>query len=60
MQQVQGEKMILKPNETSQSNKTKLIIDIGIFIGFLLIAMEPHASGLTIHEWLATWLSSPF
>ncbi len=35
--------------------KTKLLIDSAIFIGFL-IAMEPHASGLTIHEWLATAL----
>ena len=35
--------------------KLKLIIDIAIFIGFL-ITMEPHASGLTIHEWLATAL----
>ena len=33
--------------------KLKLVIDIGIFLGFL-ITMEPHASGLTVHEWLAT------
>jgi cytochrome b561 len=35
--------------------KIKLLIDLGIFVGFL-ITMEPHASGLTIHEWLATSL----
>jgi hypothetical protein len=35
--------------------KTKLLIDIAIFIGFL-ITMEPHTSGLTVHEWLATAL----
>ncbi len=33
--------------------KLKLVIDIGIFLGFL-IAMEPHSSGIPIHEWLAT------
>jgi cytochrome b len=35
--------------------RTKLLIDIAIFIGFL-ITMEPHTSGLTVHEWLATAL----
>jgi len=35
--------------------KTKLLIDIAIFVGFL-ITMEPRASGLTVHEWLATAL----
>jgi len=36
---------------TSSQTKTKLWLDILIFIAFL-IAMEPHASGLAIHEWL--------
>lgn len=31
----------------------KLWVDAGILLGFL-VTMEPHASGLTIHEWLAT------
>ena len=40
---------------TKNQTKTKLILDILIFIAFL-IAMEPRASGITIHEWLATSL----
>ena len=55
MQQVQGEMMTQNQTKPRSQTKLKLIIDIGIFIGFL-IAMEPHASGLTIHEWLATAL----
>jgi hypothetical protein len=35
--------------------KTKLIIDIVIFLGFL-ITMDPRSSGIAIHEWLATSL----
>jgi hypothetical protein len=35
---------------TSQT-KTKLWVDVLIFIVFL-IAMDPHTSGLAIHEWL--------
>lgn len=44
-------------NQTKLRNqtKTKLLIDIAIFIGFL-ITMEPRTSGLTVHEWLATAL----
>jgi hypothetical protein len=38
-----------------KQTKTKLLIDIAIFIGFL-ITMEPRASGLTVHESLATAL----
>ena len=43
--------------QTKKKNltKTKLVIDIIIFIAFL-IAMEPRSSGITIHEWLATSL----
>jgi membrane protein insertase Oxa1/YidC/SpoIIIJ len=55
MQQVQGEMMTQNQTKPRSQTKLKLIIDIGIFIGFL-ITMEPHASGLTIHEWLATAL----
>lgn len=42
-------------NETKNRNQTKLklVIDVGIFIGFL-IAMDPRSSGIPIHEWLAT------
>jgi hypothetical protein len=36
---------------TPGQTKTKLWVDILIFIVFL-IAMEPHSSGLAIHEWL--------
>jgi hypothetical protein len=41
--------------KTRSQTKLKLLIDIGILLGFL-IAMEPRASGLTVHEWLATSL----
>jgi Domain of unknown function (DUF4405) len=55
MQALQGETMTQNQIKSCGQTKLKLIIDIAIFIGFL-IAMEPHASGLTIHEWLATAL----
>ncbi|NTW98097.1 MAG: DUF4405 domain-containing protein [Oscillochloris sp.] len=32
-------------------NLTNLVIDIAIFVAFL-VAMAPHFSGMTIHEWL--------
>jgi cytochrome b len=41
--------------KTKNRTKTKLVLDILIFIAFL-IAMEPRSSGITIHEWLATSL----
>ena len=40
---------------TKKRTKIKLILDVIIFIAFL-IAMEPRSSGITIHEWLATSL----
>ena len=40
---------------TKNRTKTKLVLDLLIFIAFL-IAMEPRSSGITIHEWLATSL----
>ncbi len=44
-------------NQTKPRNqtKTKLWIDLAIFLGFL-ITMEPRSSGLTVHEWLGTSL----
>ncbi len=47
--------MAQNQTKSRSQTKTKLLIDIAIFIGFL-ITMEPRASGLTIHEWLATAL----
>ena len=41
--------------KTKSQTKLKLVLDILIFIAFL-IAMEPRSSGITIHEWLATSL----
>ena len=41
--------IIFKDRQT----KTKLVIDVIIFIAFL-ITMDPHSSGITVHEWLAT------
>ena len=43
-------------NEVSKGavsqTKSKLWVDVLIFIGFL-ITMDPHTSGLAIHEWLS-------
>ncbi|GAB4496683.1 MAG: DUF4405 domain-containing protein [Anaerolineales bacterium] len=41
----------------SNSNRTKLFLDIGTFLSFL-IAMDPHFSGLAIHEWLSIALAA--
>ena len=41
-------------NGQTKSNKqikTKWILDLAIFIGFL-IAMDPHTTGIAVHEWL--------
>ena len=38
----------LKINRT----RTKLLVDIAIFVGFLL-AMDPRSTGIAIHEWLS-------
>lgn len=45
-----GEKM-------SNSNRTKLLLDIGAFVAFL-IAMDPRSSGIAIHEWLTIALAA--
>ena len=39
--------------KTKKQTRIKLVIDVIIFIVFL-ITMDPHSSGITIHEWLAT------
>ena len=36
----------------SNSNRTKLLLDIALFLAFL-ITMDPQFSGLAIHEWLS-------
>ncbi|MBE0671342.1 MAG: DUF4405 domain-containing protein [Anaerolineales bacterium] len=40
----------------SNSNRTKLLLDIGTFLAFL-ITMDPRFSGLAIHEWLSIALA---
>lgn len=47
--------MTQNKTKTRSQTKTKLWIDITIFIGFL-ITMSPRSSGIAIHEWLATAL----
>jgi len=47
--------MIQNGTGTRNQTKTKLVIDVILFIAFL-ITMEPRSSGITIHEWLATSL----
>lgn len=47
--------MIQNETKSRTQTKTKRAIDIAIFIAFL-IAMDPHSSGIAIHEWLATSL----
>lgn len=37
---------------TSSQTKTKLWLDVALFIAFL-VTMDPHSSGLAIHEWLS-------
>ncbi len=39
----------------SKQNRTKYLLDISTFVGFLIV-MDPRASGLAIHEWLAVAL----
>ena len=38
-------------SKSKSNTKIKLTLDTLIFFGFL-IAMEPHSTGVTIHEWL--------
>lgn len=37
---------------TASQTKTKLWLDVLIFIAFL-VTMDPHSSGLAVHEWLS-------
>ncbi len=37
--------------QSSNQTKTKWVLDLAIFIGFL-IAMDPRSTGIAIHEWL--------
>ncbi|MBI5825224.1 MAG: DUF4405 domain-containing protein [Chloroflexi bacterium] len=41
----------------SSSNRTKLLLDIGTFLAFL-VAMDPRFSGIAIHEWLTIALAA--
>ena len=41
----------------SNSNRTKLLLDIGTFVAFL-IGMDPHSSGIAVHEWLTIALAA--
>jgi hypothetical protein len=45
--------MIENKIKTKNQTKTKLVIDMIIFVVFL-IAMDPRSSGIAIHEWLTT------
>jgi hypothetical protein len=38
-------------SKSKNNTRIKLVLDILIFFGFL-IAMDPHSTGVTIHEWL--------
>lgn len=39
--------------KNNNNTKTRLVIDLAIFIAFL-IAMDPRSSGIAVHEWLST------
>jgi hypothetical protein len=41
----------------STSNRTKLLLDIGTFVAFL-IGMDPRSSGIAVHEWLTIALAA--
>src|SRR3990172_7890536 len=47
--------MVQNEAKTRSQTKIKLVIDIVVFIAFL-IAMDPRSSGIAVHEWLATSL----
>jgi uncharacterized protein DUF4405 len=47
--------MIENQTKSKSQTKTKMVVDIVIFIAFL-IAMDPHSTGIAVHEWLATSL----
>ena len=41
----------MKKDHSLRTNITKLILDVAAFLGFLL-ALDPRATGIAIHEWL--------
>lgn len=41
----------MNKSKSFSQNGTKLLVDAGAFIGFL-IAMDPRSTGIAIHEWL--------
>jgi hypothetical protein len=45
--------MIESQTKTKNQTQVKLAIDIILFTVFL-IAMDPHSSGIAVHEWLTT------
>lgn len=45
--------MFQKEIKTNSQTKTKLALDIALFVAFL-ITMDPESSGIPVHEWLAT------
>jgi hypothetical protein len=47
--------MIQTEKKPHTQTKTKLVIDGLLLIAFL-ISMDPHSSGIPVHEWLATAL----
>ena len=45
--------MIEDQSKPQNQTRLKLVIDVLIFIVFLIV-MEPHSSGIAVHEWLTT------
>ena len=45
--------MIENQIKTNGRTKLKLVVDVAIFVAFL-IAMDPGSTGIAVHEWLAT------
>ena len=45
--------MFQKKIKTNSQTKTKLALDMALFVAFL-ITMDPESSGIPVHEWLAT------
>jgi len=39
--------------KTNHQTKIKWVVDVIIFVAFL-VAMDPHSSGVAVHEWLTT------
>ena len=41
----------MNKSKSHNQNKTKLLVDVSAFIGFLIL-MDPRSTGIAIHEWL--------